>query len=367
MKAWSLYVGKIFGIPVFVHWTFWILIVWIFLMQVGTNGSFDDGLRAVLFISLLFVCVVLHEFGHALTAKRFGVVTRNITLYPIGGISSFESMPERPVHELLISLAGPSVNILIAIVLWVYLSLSGQVVDLSSIEGKNGQIATLPFTFSLLLANLILATFNLIPAFPMDGGRVFRAVLGLAMDKTTATRIAASLGQFLAIVFVSLGFFYNFWLVFIGLFIFLGAGGEAAFEQTRSALEGLTVKDALMRRFTVLRPDDNLSTAVDSLLNSQETEFVVVDDRRPVGLLTRKEIVKGISEMGNEAAVSAFMITNFFTVHPQTALGDFFQQSLSTGRNIALVMEEDSLVGLIDIENVEEKLMVNSALMHRDH
>ena len=360
MKSWSLPVGKFFGIQVYIHWTFWILIIWIFLMHLGMGEGFGQGLRGALFVLALFACVVLHEFGHALTAKRFGVVTRDITLYPIGGISSFESMPEKPAHELLISLAGPAVNIIIASILWLYLRSSGSIPDLAAMN--DAQLAHLPFLFSLFLANMILAIFNLIPAFPMDGGRVFRAVLGFAMNKTTATRIAAALGQFLAIIFVFLGFFYNFWLVFIGLFIYLGAAGESAFERTKAALAGLTVKDALMRRFTVLKPDAALSEAVDALLNSQESEFVVADEGKPVGLLTRNEIVKGLHEKGKEATVSEFMKTDFFIVHRETRLHEFFQQVLEKGQSVALVMDGDSFVGLIDRENVEEKLMIQAAL-----
>lgn len=358
MKSWSLPVGKFFGIQVYIHWTFWILIVWIFLMHV--DDGLGQGLRGALFVLSLFVCVVLHEFGHALTAKRFGVVTRDITLYPIGGISSFESMPEKPAHELLISLAGPLVNFVIAGVLWVYLISSGQIPDLSAMG--DAQIAQLPFLFSLFVANLMLAIFNLIPAFPMDGGRVFRAVLGFAMNKTMATRIAAGLGQVLAILFVFLGFFYNFWLVFIGLFIYLGATAEAAFERTKSALAGMTVKDALMRRFTVLRSDAALREAIDALLNSQESEFVVADGDKPVGLLTRTDIVRGLAEQGKDAPVSAFMNTDFFIVSPGTKLDEFFQQVLEKGQSVALVMDGNTFVGLIDRENVEEKLMIQEAL-----
>lgn len=363
MKSWSLRLGKFFGIDVFVHWTFWILIVWIFLMHARSANGLSEGLWGVLFILALFGCVVLHEFGHALTAKRFGVKTRDITLYPIGGIASFESMPEQPAHELLISLAGPMVNIVIAAGLWIYLRASGQMPDVSSMN--DGQLTNLPFLFSIMMANSILAVFNLIPAFPMDGGRVFRALLGFAMDKSTATRIAASLGQLLAIVFVFLGFFFNFWLVFIGLFIFLGAGGEAAAEQTKAALTGLTVRDALMHRFTVLRPDSQLKDAVDALLNSQESAFVVEEGGKPVGLLTRTEIVKGLSEGGNEAPVSGFMIKDFFIVSPETQLFDFFQQSSEKGQNVALVMADDKFEGLIDVENVQEKLMIQEALKTR--
>ena len=249
---------------------------------------------------------------------------------------------------------------LLLLVSYGYICSTGQMPDLST----TGEvlITKLPFLASLFLANTILAVFNLIPAFPMDGGRVFRAILGFAMDRSLATRIAASLGQFLAIVFVFLGFFYNFWLVFIGLFIYLGAGGEAAFEQTRSALSGLRVKDALMRRFTVLSLDATLNEAVDALLNSQEKEFIVVDSGKPVGLLTRDEIVKGLAEIGKTAPVSSFMKKDFLIVDPQTELNQFFQQVTESGQKVALVMERDSFLGLIDVENLEEILMIRKAL-----
>lgn len=361
MRSWSLPIGRYFGIQVFIHWSFWILIAWIFLMQIGTDGGVSGGLRSVLFILALFFCVVLHEFGHALTARRFGVVTRDITLYPIGGISRFESMPEKPAHELLISLAGPTVNVVIAIGLMIYLIVSNQMPDMTMLNQKD--LSRLPLLFSLLTANTILALFNLIPAFPMDGGRVFRALLGFAFDRAVATRIAASLGQLLAIVFVFLGFFFNFWLVFIGLFIFLGAGGEAAAEKAKAAMSGLTVRDALMRRFTVLSPESRISQAVDNLLNSQETEFVVAEEGKPVGLLTRNEIVKGLSQGGGNAPVSSCMITDFFIVSPDTRLFDFFQQASEKGLSAAIVMDGSEFAGLVDIENVQEKLMIQQAML----
>jgi Zn-dependent protease/CBS domain-containing protein len=361
MKSWSLRIGRYFGIDVFIHWTFWILIVWILLMHVGMDDAAAQGLWGVLFVLALFGCVVLHEFGHALTAKRFGVVTRDITIYPIGGISSFESMPEKPGQELLVGLAGPSVNIAIAIGLYIYLNATGQVPDITAISNSR-EMLRMPFLWNLYYANVVLAVFNLVPAFPMDGGRVFRGVLSFFMTRVTATRIAASVGQFLGIVFVFLGFFYNFWLVFIGLFVYLGAGGEAAYEQTRSRLAGLTVNDALMKRFTILRPDDTLDNAVEALLNSQETEFVVADaEEKPVGLLTRNLIIKGLSEKGKEASVSQYMNTDFLIVASDMKLEEFFRHVLEKGKSVALVMAGKDLLGLIDQANVEERLLVQEA------
>lgn len=364
MRSWSIRIGKLFGIEVFIHWTFWILIGWVLVMNFGRGAEASQGVSGVLFILALFGCVVLHEFGHALTAKRFGVVTRDITLYPIGGIASLEGMPEKPWQEFSVAVVGPMVNIVIAFLLWVILIASGSMPALEILNDAEN-VVQLPFLFSLLIANVVLAVFNLIPAFPMDGGRAFRSLLWMWMEKTAATRIAAGLGQLLAIAFVFFGFFYNFWLIFIGLFIFLGAGGEAAYVRTQSALSGLKVKDALMRRFTILRRDSTLADAVDALLNSQESEFVVSDGDKPIGVLTRNDIVRGLAEGGKDAPVSQFLNSEFFVVSSETKLHEFFQKAVETGQNVALVVDGEELQGLIDRENVEEKLMIQESLKSR--
>lgn len=361
MKNWSLRAGRYFGIDVFIHWTFWILIIWILLMHVRGGHDFTQALAGVLFVLALFLCVVLHEFGHALVARRFGVATKDITLYPIGGIASLESIPEGRGQELLVGLAGPAVNLVIAFVLWAYLNLSGQALDLPT-STTTHDMTQVPLLVNLFYANIVLALFNLIPAFPMDGGRVFRGFLSVFMGRAQATRIAAGLGQMLAIVFVFLGFFYNFWLVFIGLFIYLGAGGEAVYEQTRSMLDGLTVKDALMRRFSIIGPNETLRDAVELLLNSQETEFVVAEGEKAVGLLTRDEIIKGLAEAGFDGRVSAYMNTNYLVVRSDSKLSDLYKQITERGRNLALVIDEGVFQGLIDSDNIEEKLLIRQAL-----
>lgn len=361
MKSWSLRLGKLFDIDVYIHWTFWILIIWIFLMHFRAGNGVEQALIAAGFIFALFACVVAHEFGHALTARRYGITTKDITLYPIGGVASLEKMPDNPRQELLVAIAGPVVNIVIAAVLWGIIYFTGTIPDPAALE-KAEAITDVPFLFTLLTANILLAGFNLIPAFPMDGGRALRALLSTGMDRARATRIAATVGQVLAILFVFLGFYYNFWLVFIGLFVYLGAGIEAAGEQTRSELSGLKVRDAVMRRFTNLSPYDTLGTAVDALLNSQETNFVVTDFDEPIGLLTRNEIIKGLSEKGPEARVSSFMNREFFVVGPDLGLSEFLQEVASHDRDVALVMHKGDLLGLIDRENVEEKLLVERAL-----
>lgn len=360
-KKWSLYLGKVSGIKVYIHWTFLILIGWIFLMHSRAGHGVSAGLWGVAFILALFACVVLHEFGHALTAKRYKIQTKDITIYPIGGIASLESMPEKPGQELLVALAGPAVNIVIAVALWIYMRSAGLMPDLRMLKSAEN-MQNLPFTFNLFAANVALAVFNLIPAFPMDGGRVLRAILAFNMDRTKATRIAAGIGQFLAMLFVFFGFFYNFWLVFIGLFIYLGAGGEAAFETTRNLLTGLQVRDALMTRFTALSPDDSLEKAVQVLLDGQEQDFLVTSNNQVQGVLTRKELIYGLSAYGKSSVISNIMRKDFITLIPDMNLQVVYQKMIAGGCTIYPVQENGILAGLVDKENINEMILIKQAI-----
>ena len=355
MRSWSLHIGKYLGIDVYIHWTFWILIVWIVLGHMSSGEALGQALQGIFFILALFFCVVLHEFGHALTARRFGISTRDVTLYPIGGISSLEKLPDDPRQELLVAIAGPTVNLVIAGLLWLVLNVTGQPFDLSKI-GDAKDVTEIPILWGLFYANLMLPVFNLIPAFPMDGGRALRAFLSMFVGRLNATRIAALIGQLLAIAFVFLGLFFNFWLVFIGLFIFLGASGENAMEQTKVALSGLTVRDALMHQYTVLSPFSTLGEASDALLNGQDTTFVVLDSGEVVGLLTVNEIVKGLTESGTRVQVSGFMKRDFLTVSADMKLFDLLTVLTEKGETAAVVVDGDSLVGLIDRQNLQERI-----------
>lgn len=358
---WSLYLGKISGIKIFVHWTFLILIGWIFLMHARAGHDFSEGLWGVIFILGLFACVVLHELGHALTAKRFKITTRDITLYPIGGVASLESIPEKPAQELLVALAGPAVNIVIAAGLWIYMQLAGLMPDLETLKNAD-QLQNVPFIFNLFVANIVLAVFNLIPAFPMDGGRVLRALLAFNMDRTKATRIAAGIGQFLAMLFVFFGFYYNFWLVFIGLFIFLGAGAEAKAEEAKAGLKGVKVADVLMSRYSILKPGEPLSNAVSLMLDSQERSFVIEEDGKVKGILSRKEIISGLSQFGKDAAVEKVMKTNWPDLQTSDMLIDVMQRFESKDHSLLPVFREGRLAGVLDLENISEYLMVQNAI-----
>jgi CBS domain-containing protein len=271
-------------------------------------------------------------------------------------------MPENPRQELWVAIAGPLVNVVIAAIIYVMLSLTGTLPSFSEAD-EAVKLQDIDFWFQLFLANSILVIFNLIPAFPMDGGRVLRALLAFKMDRAKATRIAAGVGQFLAILFVFLGFYGNIWLIFIGVFIYLGAGAEAGFETTKSALTGHTVKDVLMKKFAQLRPEEPLENAVNILLDGQEQDFVVVEENKVLGVLSKKDLIKGLSAFGNKAAISTVMQTNFITLHPEMPLQEVFQNMLTNNFHIAPVIEDNEFKGIVDRENIYELLMVKEALL----
>ncbi|WP_224996072.1 site-2 protease family protein [Cesiribacter sp. SM1] len=361
----SLYIGRFAGIKVYIHWTFWIILVWVFYMYYNINQDAGEGLKGVLFILALFACVVLHEYGHALTARKYHINTRRITLYPIGGIASLEAMPEKPGQELMVAAAGPLVNVVIAAILWAYLQFSGQMPDFASLQNADPadlQQIDLPFAFNLLVANIILVVFNLIPAFPLDGGRMLRASLAFGMDRTRATRIAATIGQLLAVAFVFFGFFFNFWLVIIGFFVYLGAGSEAKYESIRTGLSDYRVEDVVMRKFSLLSPEDTLDKAVQLLLNSQEHDFIVAAEDRVVGVLTRKELIKGLSENGKTAPVSQAMSQDYIVLHPNMPLQEVYHKMMTGASTVNPVIENGRFIGIVNKTNIDELLMVDSAL-----
>ena len=362
MKKGALFIGSYSSIKVFIHWTFWIIIGWIFMMHFQMGHGWTEGIQGALFILVLFACVVLHEFGHALMAKKYGIPTRDITLYPIGGVASLNKMPDKPAQELAVALAGPAGNFVIAGVLYIFLYVNDQLLPISEIDHMTGG----NFWFNIMAANVILAVFNLIPAFPMDGGRVLRALLAFTMDKLKATIIAARVGQFLAIAFVFLGFFTNFWLVFIGLFIYLGAGAEEVHESAKSALTGYTARDILIRQYTRLLPGETLERTVQLLQNTQEQGFVVAENNQVQGVLTRNELIKGLSVYGNTSPVSNVMRKDFVIVTPDMPLQQVYEKLMTNNAQLAPVLEGGHLIGIVDAKGINEMVMIKKALAKKD-
>lgn len=353
---YSLSLGKLFGIPVNIHWTFSILIIYIVFRNLASGSDTNQMLWSVLFILAIFGCVTLHELGHALAARRYHIKTKDITLLPIGGVARLESMPEKPLHELWVAIAGPLVNFGIAVMLLPAVRHQADPDNLETLMTINGST----FLFNLLFVNLWLGLFNLLPAFPMDGGRVLRALLALRLPRYQATRIAATLGQVLAIAFVILGFFGNPFLIFIGLFIFLGAESEAEFVKAQWLLTGYHVADATMRNYPTLQASQTVQEAINQLLNSQCRSFLILDHDQPVGTLNRDEIIRAISEQKQTARVSEVMNPKLASLQADMPLADAWKE-LQEHKSLMPVFDGPVLAGVVDPENLIEFMMIRGA------
>jgi len=354
----SLFIGKIAGIKIFLHWTFPIIIFWIIFSNLRRGLNAEQVAWSVVFILALFVCVTLHELGHALAARRYHIKTKDITLLPIGGVARLENMPEKPMQELIVAMAGPAVNFVIIILLFIYLRLTKLPTDFSIITHVTGD----NFLLSLAIINVWLAVFNLIPAFPMDGGRVLRALLSLRLNRILATKIAVSIGQTLALVFVFLGFFGNPFLIFIGLFIFLGAMAEYEQVKTGSALKGHTVEEITMKDIPVIKREDTIGFAVEKLLNGQAKNFLVMDGENPFGTLSREGIIKALQNHSNDVLVEEVAERTIISIDAAKPIEDAFAMMQANKYALLVVLKNNLMYGIIDMENILEYIMIKNAL-----
>jgi Zn-dependent protease len=314
-------------------------------------------------IMAVFACVILHELGHALTARRFDVPTRSITLYPIGGLARLERIPAEPMREFWIAVAGPAVNLVIAVFMAAFILATGGSFAPQALSEPGDQMLG-----TLMWLNLALVGFNLLPAFPMDGGRVLRALLALRQDYAQATQTAANVGQGMAILFGLVGLIYfNPILLFIALFVYVGAQQESRQAIFRTFTEGTPVRRAMMTRFIVLAPDDTLDDAVDELLAGTDHDFpVATNDGELIGVLRRKELIRALAAHDRDTPVADVADVNCFTTPPDAPLNDAFQQMSESQCSTVPVVDDGALVGLLTLENVGELVMVSSALRTRD-
>ncbi len=354
---WSWKIGTFAGIDVFMHVTFLLIIGLVAFNDFQRTGTLAGVLEGILFTLVLFGFVVLHEYGHALTARRYGIKTRDITLYPIGGVARLERMPEKPLQELWVALAGPAVNVAIAILLYGWITIFGALSPLTGIDLTGGS-----FVERLLAVNLTLAAFNLIPAFPMDGGRVLRSLLALRLAYPQATRIVATIGQGMAFLLGVVGFFTNPVLVFIAVFIWIGASQEASMVETKSSLEDVPVGRALLTDFRTLTPADSLGRAVELILAGSQTDFPVMDDKVVVGLLTRSDILAALSNQSQEISVSRIMRRDFELIEVNEGLEQALVRLQASGYQTMPVTSRGYLVGLVTVDNIGEFLMIRSTL-----
>ncbi|TXE16732.1 CBS domain-containing protein [Psychroserpens burtonensis] len=361
MKA-NLDLGSVAGIKIKVHWTFLFLIVWIIFDELKRGGGTDSVLFNISFILAVFVCVILHELGHALTAKYFGVKTEKITLLPIGGMASFDKMPESPKQEFLIVIAGPLVNVGIALLLYFIVPVE----DLFSQSFTDAYDIFVSFTFQnflffLFIVNFGLVLFNMIPAFPMDGGRLLRALLALKMNHVKATQIAASIGQFIAVVFLLAGVLYNPFLIVIALFVFLGAYGENQLVHHMSLLKGHSVEEAMLLDITTFNPKDSIDLVVNKIISGTETNFVVVEEGVVKGLLYHRQIIENSNV---NILVENVMDTSFKTVKNTDDLKSIYHLIYSKKQKFIPVVRKGKLVGAIDATNLNEYILLQSKLTY---
>ena len=355
---WQWKLGRFGGIDVFVHATFILLIGWVGYSHWLEHHNWAEVLNGVLFILALFLCVVLHEYGHALTARRYGIKTRDITLYPIGGVARLERMPEKPMEELAVALMGPVVNVVIVALLFAYLSLTDGLVPISDLTVASGS-----FLERLMAVNIWLVLFNLIPAFPMDGGRVLRALLAMRMDYVRATQVAANIGQGLAFVFGFIGLFSNPFLLFIAFFVWIGASQEASMVQMKNSVSGIPVTRAMLTDFKTLSPRDNLSQVVALILSGSQHDFPVVDANGSVaGILDRDTFMRALTQHGQSAPVMDFIRRDLPAVDSFEMLELALMRLQEYGSKTLPVTHSGKLVGIITAENITEYLMIRSAL-----
>ena len=354
---WSLKIGEYKGIPVKIHATFILIIIWVAYSHWTQGESLAAIINGIFFVLAIFLCVLLHEFGHALMAQKFNIKTRDITLLPIGGVARLERMPDDPRQELWVALAGPAVNIVIAFILFFWLFLTASFEPFSKLSMTSGS-----FLERLMVVNIFLVLFNILPAFPMDGGRVLRGFLGMRMEYTRATQIAANIGQAMALLFGLIGFFTNPFLIFIALFVWIGASQEASMVKVNSALEGIPVRSAMITDFQTLHSSETLARAIELILAGSQQDFPIFENDKVVGVLTRERLMSALAEHGQGYSVGQAMERDFQVTDSSEMLQSAMNRLQGINCKTMLVLNNGQLLGILNKENIGEFMMIHSAL-----
>ena len=352
--TWSYRIGRFLGTELRVHVTFFLLLLWIGISAYLAEGPASAAFN-VLFILALFLCVVLHELGHALMARRYGIKTPDITLLPIGGVARLERMPEDPVQEIWVALAGPAVNVVIWAVLVLILGAETGFVDFQNLDNAGADFIT-----QLAAVNLMLVVFNMIPAFPMDGGRVFRAVLTLWLGRQKATAAAAGVGQAVAVVFALLGLLSgNLILLLVAFFVFAAATAENADVQMRLTAEGIEAREAMITSYEALLPHDGLAAMSSGLLRTTQHEFPVLDpEGRLQGFVTRDAIFHAVASEGRATAEAA-MTGDIPSVGLRAPLGEVLDAMADgSAPAVAVCSPSGEFLGYITRENIGELMVL---------
>ncbi len=358
----SFKIGRAFGIDVKVHWTFFLLLAFFGYVGLRDSGSAVSALGTIGLVVALFFCVLLHEYGHSLVAQRLGSEVQDITLLPIGGLARMKTLPERPIDEVKVAVAGPLVNVVLAPVFFGLAFLFGG--SLSVPTNILAGVDSLGQAFAYLgVINVALVVFNMIPAFPMDGGRVLRGLLATRLGPVRATNISSTVGQTFAILFIVFGFLSNnFLLALVGFFVFLGASGENQMVRQREQMRGLAVADVMgtKRRTETVTPYHNFGQLLDSVIHGYQEDFPVVDeDGELVGIVTRKEIMAAAHSPDRYSSVRDLMQTEFPTISPDADLfTDGYRVLQESGLRALPVVKDGNLVGMLTTDDVGQAALL---------
>ncbi len=360
----SLRLLQVAGIDIKVHFTF-PLILLLGAFDWGSKYGASGAAFGALLMLALFVCVVLHELGHSLVAQRFGIPVREIVLLPIGGVAMLGKMPRKPVQELLIAIAGPLVNVVLAIGLVFALGVRGDLpLDGSGLLALSKAAPSVETLLQwLLAANVSLFVFNLIPAFPLDGGRILRAVLAMFLGFSRGTKIAAGVGQVLAL---GLGLYAIFngqiLLALVAAFVFMGAGQERAVEEARTLLSTLRLGDAYNKHALTLAPGDSVHRVIDYLLTSYQPDFAVVLGGRLLGVVTRDAVLQALAAGTDDNYVTGIMNREILRLEAGLSLAEAREKLAELGVPVAAVFEGEHYLGLVNQEDINEALHIAAFL-----
>ena len=360
---WSFRLFTLAGTEVRVHVTFLLLLLFVASQSFLSGQGLPAALESTLFITIMFACVVLHEFGHVLAARGYGIRTPDITLLPIGGVARLERMPRKPSEELVVAISGPMVNVIIAAAIWLVFGIE------TAFHPGYDFLKSGGFFEKLMMWNIFMVAFNLIPAFPMDGGRVLRAVFAMFMEYGAATRRAASIGQGIAMmvaIYMLLNHTFHPMLLLICFFIFMAAGQEAASVTQEEATRNLRVRDAMLTDFRTLPPEATLRDGVELLLSGSQQDFPVLDSHGGMqGMLTRRDLISALAEKGPDQPVVQVMRPSPVATQPAIDLTQALETLNASDCPAIPVLDpiDGKLLGLLTTENIGEALMVRAALM----
>ncbi|BAV06864.1 Zn-dependent protease (includes SpoIVFB) [Filimonas lacunae] len=352
-------IATIKKVSVYIHWTFLLLPVWIVMVYTQYGASLSELSWAFAFLLAVFVCILLHELGHALVAARFGIHSKSILLLPMGGIASLEKLPDNSRQELAISAAGPLVNLLIAAILLVFVK------DKYGFWQTDEQLSIAEkeyFLVNLYVANIWLVVFNLIPAFPLDGGRMLRALLGFKLNYIHATGTVAVISKIIAIGCLIAGVaFFNIPLLALGIFIMYAAGMEEHYLKLKALVKGIKLKEVLMHDYNSLQCNSPIKDAANILMNNHTRYFIVLDNGAPKGTINRMDIITAMAEKKYDLPVGSFMKENLSCLDGEKEVSSVLDKLAGNGERIYPVMENSRFSGVINFTHIIEYLLLNKA------